>query len=142
MERELKFRAWDGKRMIYFQDLMIGIDKRSNNPYVFFQTDTFGGEVRLGKHEVMQYSGLTDKNGREIYEGDVVRFFDTVIKGNESCTNYDDEIVNGQIIWDDERCGWAITNRISIENEDFFEQLSDEAEIIGNIYENPELITA
>lgn len=70
--RELKFRAWDGSRMIHFEGLEIGLSKgKKTEPYVYFNKDTFNGEVRLGAHKVMQFTGLKDKNGEDIYEGDV-----------------------------------------------------------------------
>lgn len=115
MERELKFRAWDGKNMILFSDMTIGIERRYNKPYVFFNTDTFGGEVRLGKHEVMQFTGLHDKNGKEIYEGDILSNY------RGSIYTVDDMIDFHFYVADNP--GW-----FSI------------SEVIGNRFENPELI--
>lgn len=66
-----------------------------------------------------QYTGLKDKNGVEIYEGDIV-------KGN-----YLRGI--GVVGWNDKFCKFDISHRMNITP-------SDEFEIIGNIYENPELL--
>jgi uncharacterized phage protein (TIGR01671 family) len=66
--REIKFRAWDGRKMNY-------------NPFISDGSD--GGEtssvyinvaIACNDEELMQYTGLKDKNGKEIYEGDIIRF--------------------------------------------------------------------
>ena len=71
--REIKFRAWDGVRMIYQ-----GSDGYFNNvkhpKYPALQTMQLHGVMQVC--EVMQFTGLLDKNGKEIYEGDVVKWDD------------------------------------------------------------------
>ena len=68
MTRELKFRVWDGKEMypFTFQNLT-GWD--TGDVYIE------GGhpELNRNKHQIMQWTGLMDKNGVEIYEGDIVK---------------------------------------------------------------------
>ena len=76
-----------------------------------------------------QYTGLKDKNGKEIYEGDVLQF------------EYDGEMhIAGAVKWREEVSIWAVDIGIgltTIEPEDAW--VPDTYEIIGNIYENPEL---
>jgi uncharacterized phage protein (TIGR01671 family) len=100
--RELKFRVWDNHdhRMIY-----IGRDLQS---YIGW--------------EIMQYTGLKDKNGNEIYEGDILK----VKMGSDWQTL--PMIV--QNIWD----AHVWTNE-----SDSYMRVND-MEIIGNVYENPELL--
>ena len=60
--REIKFRAWsiNGKRMVWW-------DEMSKNPHGLLRYLTWNDMYVL-----MQFTGLHDKNGREIYEGDIV----------------------------------------------------------------------
>ena len=81
--------------------------------------------------ELMQSTGLKDKNGKEIFEGDIVQF--------EDCYEVPDFLyINTGII---EWCqgGFHVTNRDSVLMEDLLDGDSLDVTIIGNIYENPEL---
>ncbi|QIC46253.1 hypothetical protein GAG94_03385 [Lysinibacillus sphaericus] len=99
-------------------------------------------EVVLGleRFEVMQYTGLKDVNGNEIFEGDIIRF-----------TNGIDEVYEkvGTVVFDLEECGYkaqytndGVTHCIYLINPKVFADKYTEItyEIIGNIYENPELL--
>lgn len=85
---------------------------------------------------VGQYTGLTDKNGKKIFEGDIVLFED------ESPSNYEyhdcTEMRCGAIEYGD-NC-FYITDRIAVEMEDLIYDGKLDAEIIGNIHDNPELL--
>lgn len=122
--KEIKFRAWDGSRMIHFEDFSIGIAKgKKVKPYVYFLSDTFNGEVKLGKHKIMQWSGLNDADGKEIFEGDIFRY-EVPFTQEENPTIYTKEVVFDLGSFN------LLDAPLSAFNE--------HGTVIGNIYENPE----
>ena len=128
--RTIKFRAWDKdrKQMVEFgrpiYDPKYG-GILFHSPYQFLDWN---------KNEVMQFTGLLDKNGKEIWEGDIVKWT-LGRKSNKS------GFVEGisQIIWGDD-CGFEESDKPDKTFGFHIGSLS-EMEIIGNIHENPELLT-
>lgn len=123
--REIKFRAWDKFGRKWFNSIS-GID--FENKFLFDS----GIKYHFIKLELMQFTGLKDKNGKEIYEGDVVKddfsgtFFEIKFKeGSFGLFNIDSTMPKER-----RECPWK--------NLDL--QLSEDFEVIGNIYENPELL--
>ena len=83
--------------------------------------------------ELMQSTGLKDKNGKEIFEGDIL--------GIET----DEGILNVNVFWDDKHALFMFESKIHNEKELLAELVEDNTypfEIIGNIYENKELLDA
>ena len=106
--REIKFRAWD-KEKKYMIDWSNSICAQEICYHI-------GCEQKLGDNvEIMQYTGLKDRNGVEIYEGDILQ-----IEWLKPTTV--------EVKWKNQ--GWH----------PYVEQGNTEYEIIGNIYQNPELI--
>lgn len=125
MSRELKFRAWDKVRKKMFYKLAIESGVNEINAW-------FGDRFSAKYWTFMQYTGIKDKNGKEIYEGDVVRQ-----------VNYrSDRGVSGRkyvIEWKPFNASFGLR----WVNHDFwlsFNQTRHNVEVIGNIYENPELV--
>ena len=114
MKREIKFRAWheaDG-RMVY------PFSKGFNNILS-------NGDLLNSYENIMQFTGLKDKNGKEIYEGDMVRWEDIQDDGY-GCgylTTIEEPVYFG---------GGAFYPICTMPEKQF--------EVIGNIYENPELL--
>lgn len=109
--------------------------------HIGFLANLYGGIciIRENEHEwickpetICQYTGLKDKNGKLIFENDVVGFWDTYSTEN----GYAEADCIGKVVWDDETLSFQVTERLSAES---YEVL-DECSVIGNIFDNPELI--
>lgn len=136
MNREIKFRAWDieSERMIYSDNLdddaFFLIDENGIHcGCIGEETDDTGCTYGVSSDldcEIMQFTGLKDKNGKEIYEGDI--YFDER-HGNRVIKYSEFQACFVTLLLKDERLGNPVhfENRIGIE-------------VIGNIYENPELL--
>lgn len=115
---DIKFRAWlkESKQMIQVYD--ISWNKEAIN--------TEGVWRYFNEFELMQYTGLKDKNGKEIYEGDIISRENT----------YENNCV---VKWDDESCGFTL-NYIYFDESYNMNEFWDDFEVIGNIYENKDLL--
>ena len=88
--------------------------------------------VEVDQSTICQCTGLKDKNGKLIWENDVVAYWDAY--STES--GYAEADCIGKVVWDDETISFQVTNRLSSES---YEVL-DECSVIGNIFDNPELL--
>ena len=88
--------------------------------------------VEVEPSTICQCTGLKDKNGKLIWENDVVAYWDAY--STES--GYAEADCIGKVVWDDETISFQVTNRLSAES---YEVL-DECSVIGNKFDNPELL--
>lgn len=91
-----------------------------------------GGVFDIDPDTLCQYTGKSDEDGKKIFEGDIVGFID--FYSTES--GYSESSCLGEVIWSKEECCFHVTNRLSAES---FEVL-DECKVVGNIFDNPELV--
>jgi len=132
MQRELKFRVWNH------------LEGKWNG--LWYQEPTPCGEFICEKglyiipesvsrnHTIQQYTRMKDKNGKEIYEGDIIKYpyYETV--------GYHFKYF--QVVWDDFFKAWALADDsgqpLSYTGWKFYN--CDMGEVWGNIFENPELL--
>lgn len=129
-KREIKFRVWDK------------VAKQMSPEFVLFGEFLLVGAIHAWQHEfrkepdslemlndleVMQFTGLHDKNGKEIYEGDI-------------CWTYEHGIgnLNRTVVFKDGSFCLQHPNMLTVELRGW---KPDYIEIIGNVYSNPEMIT-
>lgn len=122
MTKEIKFRAWDKKKMINWEELL---KYYSDGGSDYDLHAIFSGDEHL---ELMQYTGLKDKNGKEIYEGDIVRCDENVANTFGIDVVSEVKYIMGSF--------YAGTTTFYLVNTNGVYR----GEIIGNIYENPELL--
>lgn len=126
-----KFRAWAGgslSRMYQPDEVMVG----DGNIWIIDEDSVVGEWIVNNDLDLMQSTGLSDKNGKEIFEGDIVQFVDCYIETDFLCNN------SGIVKWS--QGGFTITDRFSVTMEDLLDGDSLDVKIVGNIYENPELL--
>lgn len=160
-KREKKFRIWDN-----FRNIMIGSEYNKENIGLLPSCDKTGatmyfsnGNITLvnissDSYDIMEFIGKCDKNKKNIYEFDIVKWKE--IPGEDGSIIRNDEIL-GLVTWGKEECGFIVkqltegkwTNKIEDStfgyDTKFYSELGQEfcwkdLEIVGNRYQNPDLL--
>ena len=130
--REIKFRGYSKKYKRWFYGCLL-IDETQKSFYIV--DNMTGIAVEVEKETIGQYTGLHDKNGKEIYEGDIVKFLnkysDDEPRSKSKVYTFDGtpfciDVETGE--YDVITLAWAMKQNI------------EDVEIIGNIHDNPELL--
>jgi uncharacterized phage protein (TIGR01671 family) len=125
MNRQIKFRGWHtiAKRMFSAEEM--GRDELTLNPDGRGFVNISGTSTRLSQYvndmTPLQFTGLFDMNGKEIYEGDILKKYWQGNNGNG--------FLPFKVYYDERVCGFNIANGSS-----------HTYEVIGDIYQNPELL--
>jgi uncharacterized phage protein (TIGR01671 family) len=140
MQRQIKFRFWDlknntwVKQMGLYDDGLIG-----DFSECFHNIAGKNGEYFVAQ----QFTGLQDKNGRDIYEGDILAFKEgDYLRGQDGL---DDRL---EVFWDIENSKFGIKFFSKYGGEgytgksEYLSSYAKKTQIIGNIFENPELLSA
>jgi uncharacterized phage protein (TIGR01671 family) len=85
----------------------------------------------------MQFTGLKDKNGREIYEGDIVRLWEWRV---EYLPSEPFEYAKAKVVWDDESAAFFYEKFTEPGTPWMMNDDIEGVEVIGNVYENPDLL--
>lgn len=112
----------------------------SDKDYIYDKS--LEGEFLVDENTVCQYTGLTDKNGKKIFEGDILRGFQYPFCNDGEC-NYYAEIIfeNCSFMTYTHKNPSSCVRGISDGNTELMEcWVSEDWEVIGNIYDNPELL--
>jgi uncharacterized phage protein (TIGR01671 family) len=142
--REIKFRAWDKKHKLMqalsnifkpmSEDMQTYINHDEGICHLFIGHGAFVGIEHPSDIVLMQYTGLKDKNGKEIYEGDIVEFQDD----SSPDDNGEYGMIRDVVVYNSLTAQFMINSKKAYIGLEYSKNFM---EVIGNIYENPNLLS-
>lgn len=126
---KLKYRVWDGKQ--WFEDDLVYISPEGK----VFSVEFYENEANFFEREdfvISVFTGLLDKNGKEIWEGDLISFLD--LAGTAPYVR--------EVEWDDDAAAWAVNMNDAVPATAYWPLVTqlEDVEVAGDIYTTPELL--
>lgn len=134
--RVIKFRVWDKKQNFwwsYENKALLNVSLTLDGRPLFWTGDECRFEGKFWPHEdwvIQQFTGLHDKNNKEIYEGDIVKGIDLNFGPGRAIVNFDTFGIH-----------YSPCDHLLSEDEPYLAFTQEHNEVVGNIFENPELLT-
>ena len=127
--RQIKVKFWNGKKMSAPYELLDMLYEGVPQEIADIEGGLNTDPKFLSKIVTLEFTGLLDKNGKEIYEGDIINFI------------FDDGVIRCRVHWDDFHAGFKALPE-DYENYGISQDMnaSRPYEVIGNIHQNPELL--
>ena len=122
--RDIKFRIWDTENKLMLKVQELDFEPTFYGGRIAIRPDQYNDYFDTEDMILMQYTGLHDKNGKEIYEGDIVRKFNGII---------------GKVIYEHSEFIIDVTNNKKLDY-GRLDLIENFIEVIGNIYDNPDLL--
>ena len=139
--REIKFRAWDYKYKYMNHRVLIGNMSDDDNycahsawvepDKVDYACEPHWANFDESGMEVMQYTGAKDLNGAEIYEDDIITWSEE--------TNHGSSLFKAVVVWSDDSLEYVGINELGW-SMCLYEIVEKNGWVVGNVYENPELL--
>jgi uncharacterized phage protein (TIGR01671 family) len=137
--REIKFRIWDKKlnMMLGSNDIAVSLNLNGEVKEINMMASSssclaYSRNNVMDNYELMQFTGLKDKNGKEIYEGDIITNETEIVVSEYGVLDYTGEFQKTKcsVTYNSHFCMFNLTEDVH----------HGKFEVIGNIYENPELL--
>ena len=110
-----------------------GLEDTVNATGEYYGQTPYVGFVDVIRETIGQYTGLTDKNGKKIFEGDIIKHHKTL--WGEDASDI------GVILWCERTCKFYRTSKCdTVGRFEIWEETAENYEVIGNIHDNPELL--
>ena len=134
VNRKIKFRCWDKQRNIFVEPKVLCLLLAGDETVLAFNTkqgayripDTGRENLGINRFVLQQFTGLLDKNGREIFEGDIIKYTQHLFNTNPDKF----PTKTKQVQWESDLGRWNVYTTAAGKSD---------VEVIGNIFENPEL---